>query len=57
MSKKLLSGPYLVWMVGFTIIPLALILYYGLTDRTGAFTLEMSWPSPPRSTPRLFGFP
>ena len=40
MSKKLLSGPYLVWMVGFTIIPLALILYYGLTDRTGAFTLE-----------------
>ena len=39
MSKKLLSGPYLVWMVGFTVIPLLLIVYYGLTDRTGAFTL------------------
>ncbi len=40
MSKKLLSGPYILWMIGFTIIPLALIVYYGMTDRTGAFTLE-----------------
>ncbi len=40
MNKKLLSGPYMIWMVGFTIIPLALIVYYGMTDRTGAFTLE-----------------
>lgn len=39
MSKKLLSGPYLIWMIGFTIIPLALIVFYGLTDRSGAFTL------------------
>lgn len=39
MSKKLLSGPYLFWMVAFTIIPLALIVYYGLTDKSGAFTL------------------
>ncbi len=40
MSKKLLSGPYLLWMIGFTIIPLALIVFYGLTDKEGAFTLE-----------------
>ena len=40
MSKKLLSGPYIVWMVGFTLIPLALIVFYGLTDKAGAFTLE-----------------
>ena len=40
MSKKLLAGPYLLWMIGFTIIPLALIVYYGFTDRSGAFTLE-----------------
>ncbi|MDO4330087.1 MAG: ABC transporter permease [Lachnospiraceae bacterium] len=40
MSKKLLSGPYILWMIGFTIIPLALIVYYGMTDRTGVFTLE-----------------
>lgn len=39
MSKKLLAGPYLVWMVGFIIIPLALIVYYGLTDRNGIFTI------------------
>lgn len=40
MSKKLLSGPYLVWMIGFILIPLALIVFYGLTDRSGAFTLD-----------------
>lgn len=28
-----------MWMIAFTIIPLALIFYYGLTDRSGAFTL------------------
>ena len=39
MSKKLLSGPYLLWMTAFTIIPLALIVFYGLTDKSGAFTL------------------
>ena len=26
-------------MIGFTVIPLALIVFYGLTDRSGAFTL------------------
>lgn len=41
MNKKLLlSGPYTLWMIGFTIIPLGLIVYYGLTDRSGAFTLS-----------------
>ncbi len=39
MSKKLLAGPYLVWMAGFIIIPLGLIIYYGLTDRDGLFTI------------------
>lgn len=39
MSKKLLAGPYLFWMAAFTIIPLAMIVFYGLTDRSGAFTL------------------
>ena len=38
-SKRLLAGPYIVWMIGFTIIPLFLIVLYGLTDRSGAFTL------------------
>jgi spermidine/putrescine transport system permease protein len=40
MNKKLLSGPYLMWMIGFILIPLALIVFYGLTDKSGAFTLS-----------------
>ena len=36
MSKKILAAPYLLWMTGFIIIPLALIVYYGLTDKNGA---------------------
>ncbi len=39
MSKKWLAGPYLIWMAGFIIIPLLLIVYYGLTDKNGMFTL------------------
>lgn len=39
-KKKLLAGPYLFWAVSFTIIPLLMIVYYGLTDKTGAFTLS-----------------
>lgn len=39
MNKKVLSGPYLMWMIGFIIIPLVLIVIYGLTDRSGSFTL------------------
>lgn len=40
MRKQLAAGPYLIWMIGFTVIPLILIVYYGLTDTTGAFTLD-----------------
>ena len=39
-KKKLLAGPYFVWMILFTVIPLLVIVWYGFTDRTGAFTLE-----------------
>ncbi len=40
MKRKLLSAPYLVWMVIFTIVPLGLVFYFALTDvNTGAFTL------------------
>ena len=38
-SRKLLSGPYLFWAASFIIIPLLMILYYGLTDKNGNFTL------------------
>lgn len=39
-KSKWLSAPYVLWSVVFILIPLGMILYYGLTDKTGAFTLE-----------------
>lgn len=39
-KNKYFAAPYIVWMIGFTIIPLAMVIFYGLTDRSGAFTLE-----------------
>ena len=37
----LLSAPYVVWMLVFTLIPLGVVAYYALTDpATGEFTLE-----------------
>ncbi|MCR5746322.1 MAG: ABC transporter permease [Lachnospiraceae bacterium] len=38
-TSRLLSSPYLVWAVIFILVPLTMILYYGLTDAEGAFTL------------------
>lgn len=39
-SVKWLSFPYIVWMIGFIIIPLIVIVYYGLTEKDNKFTLE-----------------
>ncbi len=36
--RALLAAPYLVWVVGFTLIPMLVILRYALTDREGGFT-------------------
>ena len=37
----LLSGPYILWMVIFTLIPLCVVAYYALTDpATGVFTVD-----------------
>ena len=37
----LLSTPYIVWMLLFTLIPLGVVAYYALTDAaTGEFTLD-----------------
>ncbi len=40
MNKKMLSLPYLFWCIAFIVIPLFMVVYYGITDKTGAFTLE-----------------
>ena len=39
-KKKLLAGPYLFWALAFILIPLAMIVYYGLTDANGHLTFE-----------------
>ena len=38
--RRLLAGPYLFWSVSFIIIPLFLIVWYGLTSADGGFTLQ-----------------
>ena len=40
MKSRFLSGPYIVWMLLFTLIPLGVVAYYAFTDSvTGQFTL------------------
>lgn len=39
-KKKLLGTPYFIWSAFFIIIPLGMVFYYGLTDKSGAFTLK-----------------
>lgn len=39
-KQKYLVFPYIFWMIGFTIIPLLLVVYYGFTDASGAFTFD-----------------
>ena len=40
MSRKSLASPFLLWIVCGTIVPLAVIAFYGFTDRSGAFTWD-----------------
>ncbi|WP_026504781.1 ABC transporter permease [Butyrivibrio sp. NC3005] len=35
-----LASPYLAWCLIFILVPLGMIFFYGLTDKTGAFTLS-----------------
>ena len=39
-KRKLLATPYLIWAAVFIIIPLFMVIYYGITDKTGAFTFS-----------------
>ncbi|MCR5789316.1 MAG: ABC transporter permease [Lachnospiraceae bacterium] len=38
--RSILAGPYILWIIGFTVIPLFFLVKYALTDRNGLFTLE-----------------
>ena len=43
-NSILLSTPYILWMLAFTLIPLGVVAYYALTDpSTGALTLNNLW--------------
>ena len=37
--QQMMTGPYLFWSAAFIIIPLIMIIYYGLTNDKGHFTL------------------
>lgn len=39
-NKKYLATPYAIWSIGFIVIPLLIIVYYGLTEKSGGFTLR-----------------
>lgn len=40
MKSKVIAVPYIIWMCVFTIIPLALVVIFAFTDKSGAFTLN-----------------
>ena len=39
MTKRFFSAPFIAFMICGTLIPACVIAYYGLTDRSGAFTM------------------
>lgn len=40
LKRQFFAGPYLLWIIGFILLPLAFIVYYAFTTADGAFTLE-----------------
>ena len=40
LGRQLFAGPYLLWIIGFILLPLAMIIYYAFTTSGGAFTLD-----------------
>ena len=40
LTKTLVTAPYTVWMAIFVVVPIALVVYYAVTDADGRFTLE-----------------
>lgn len=40
MRKKLISCPYIIWMIVFIVVPMAMVAYFAFTDVNGNFTLE-----------------
>ncbi len=40
LKKQFLAGPYLIWIIGFIILPMIMILIYAFTNGDGDFSLE-----------------
>lgn len=40
MKSKKTAYPYLLWMLLFTIVPIAMVVYYAFTDESGNFTFQ-----------------
>lgn len=38
-KQQFLAGPYLIWIVGFILLPLLMIVYYAFVGADGSFTL------------------
>ena len=38
-KREFLTGPYIVWIIGFIVLPILMIVYYGVTDSSNSFTL------------------
>lgn len=39
-KQQFLAGPYLIWIIGFILLPMLMILYYAFTGTDGGFTLS-----------------
>lgn len=39
-KQQFLAGPYLIWIIGFILLPMIMIVYYAFTNGDGAFTIE-----------------
>ncbi|MCR5733076.1 MAG: ABC transporter permease [Lachnospiraceae bacterium] len=39
-KRSVWASPYIVWMIGFTVIPLMIIVKYAFTSEDGGFTLD-----------------
>lgn len=40
LKRQLLAGPYMIWIVGFILLPVVMILYYAFTTSGGSFTMS-----------------
>ncbi len=40
LKRQFLAGPYIVWIIGFILLPVVVILYYALTNSAHHFTIE-----------------